>query len=99
MIEVVSKTDEAYNDLEEFVNAPAYKFDYAELARTYNSRQADDILVFEYRGSMISNFTKMLSRRGLERGEDYEVKPTQAGLEKGIFRVVLKKLSESTMTE
>lgn len=96
-IEIVNPDSQNYDSLEAFVDAPSPRFDYTEFMNHYNGSEIGAIMVFEYRGSMMSNFTKILGKRGLIRGisGDYEYKATQAGSEKGTYKVVLKKLTDT----
>jgi len=95
-IETISPDNKDYETLQDFMDAPEKGFDYEEFAEHYNEAPIGDILVFEYRGSVISNFTKMMKRRGLEKEQDYNCKSTQAkSPAKGIYKVVLKKLTDT----
>jgi len=95
MIERISPDNENYETLQEFVESPDRKFDYDEFTEQYNDAAVGEILVFEYSGSVIGNFIKMLTRRGIVRREDYNCKSTQARAgESGTYRVVIKKLTE-----
>ncbi len=94
-IEKVSPSSDGYNDLEEFIKTSNPVFDYKDFAKAYNGIEVEFILVFEYMGSMMSNFVKVIENRGLERYVDYEYKSTQAQTGKGTFKVVLKKLTDN----
>lgn len=94
MIETIDPNNEAYETLEEFLEADKPRFDYENLANKYNEAPVNFILVFEYHGSTMSNLVKMMNIRGLTRGENYEFRATQVKSGKGTFKVVLKKLTE-----
>ncbi len=47
------------------------RFDYNELARTYNKLTTGAILQFEYAKAKIAMLAKQLEKRGLKRDQDY----------------------------
>lgn len=99
MIESISPNSEEYEEASKFINAPVTRFDYEEFTDEYNASEVEAILVFEYKGSMISNFVKVLKNRSLDKGVDYECRSTQAKAERGTYKVVLKKLTEKKCNE